>query len=65
MHMYLVVQTSPLRFESVVALHGTIGEATAQVDRLNNDPELNGFRYHVEPEPFVVTYMPIEREDTK
>lgn len=63
MHMYRVVQTGPLRDVSIVALHGTIGEATIQAVRLDRDQ--SGFRYHVDADPVEVTYMPIEREDTK
>lgn len=66
MHMYRVIQTSPLGVESIIALHGTLGQAIEQVVRLHRAPgELSGFRYHVDADPVEVTYMPIEREDTK
>lgn len=37
MHMYRVIQISPLGAESIIALHGTFSEASAHAVRL--DPE--------------------------
>lgn len=62
MHMYRVIQTSPLGAESIIALHGTFSEASAQTVRLDPDlsPELAGFTYTADADPVEVTVTSID-----
>lgn len=59
MHMYRVIQETPRGLPSVIALHGTLGEAEDQAARINVEGSVT-FYYHADPEPVDVTFMPIE-----
>ena len=61
MHMYRVIQHSPLGHESIIALHGQYSEASDHAMRCNASDDADaGFVYHADADPVRVTVTSID-----
>lgn len=61
MHMYRVIQISPLLSEHIIALHGQHEEAIDHAERCNASADADaGFVYHAHPTPVMVTVTSID-----
>lgn len=60
MHMYRVIQISPLRRESIIALHGQYEEALDHTERCNASDAHPGSTYTTDADPVLVTVTSID-----
>ena len=62
MHMYRVIQISPLLSESIIALHGQYEEALDHARRCNASASgrESGFTYYADADPVMVTVTSID-----